>query len=324
MFKGGTMRFKRNSLFCLILLVLMNTLTGCFSQDSRFGKQENILLYFFSQVENTLVAEEAPIKVKPEMSNEELVMHVMELLYRGPQNTSIQGVQPLKVKLADDPELKEHTAYIDFDDSYNTLTVDEQVTARASIVFSLTELDFIEGVEFLVEGNPLTNSNGDKVGIVKRVDILISPLNPSPPTSRQEITLYFANPIDHKLYPEKREIEVSNKPIERYIMEELIKGPTTEGLVATLPSDTKINNSDIKTQDGVCQVDLSYDLKSVQVATPLSEKLMVYSVVNSLTEGGKVKKVGFLMDGKKPTDISTTIDFSQLFERDESIIGTTE
>lgn len=302
----------------------MGVLVGCLGKQGTKTYEEKILLYFYSHPEDTLVAEEVAIKIVPNMTQEQLMAEVMTALYKGPQNTSLQGVQPLKPVIQGDPVLKEQTAYVTFDSSYERLTVEEQITARASIVFSLTELDFIQGVEFFVEGEALTKANGDKVGPIKRVDLLISPLNPSPPTSKQVITLYFANPQDHKLYPELREIDVNNnKPIERYVMEELIKGPITPGLVATLPSDAKINN-DIKTQDGVCQVDLSYDLKAVQVATPLSEKLMVYSVVNSLTEIRKIQKVGFLMEGKKPTDISTSIDFSQLFERDESLIAKTK
>ncbi|MGL4345107.1 MAG: GerMN domain-containing protein [Cellulosilyticaceae bacterium] len=317
------MKIKIKWLYGLLCIVLLGLLVGCFGKGISSGYQESILLYFYSHPENTLVAEEVPLKITPNSTQEQLMMQVIEALYKGPQNTSIQGVQPIKAIVNNIPQLKEQTAYITFDASYNELSVEEQITARASIVFSLTELEFIQGVEFSVEGEPLANSNGEKVGTVKRVDILISPINPSPPTSKQIVTLYFANPIDHKLYPEMREVEINNKSIERYIVEELIKGPTTPGLVATLPSDAKINN-DAKTQDGVCQVDLSYDLKSAQVATPLSEKLMIYSVVNSLTEIRKVQKVGFLMEGKKPTDISTTIDFSQLFERDESIIESDE
>ncbi|MGL4738679.1 MAG: GerMN domain-containing protein [Cellulosilyticaceae bacterium] len=312
---------KKKISFIVVCLVLMGMLVGCFGNSGTRAYEEKILLYFYSHPEDTLVAEEVPIRIEPQMTEEQVMAAVVNALYKGPQNASLQGVQPLKPVIKGEPVLKEQTAYVTFDTSYEELTVEEQITARASIVFSLTELDFIQGVEFFVEGKALTKASGEKVGPVKRVDLLISPLNPSPPTSKQVITLYFANPQDHKLYPEVREIEVNNnKPIERYVMEELIKGPNTPGLVPTLPGDAKINN-DIKTQDGVCQVDLSYDLKAVQVATPLSEKLMVYSVVNSLTEIRKIQKVGFLMEGKKPTDISTTIDFSQLFERDESIIA---
>ena len=92
-------------------------------------------------------------------------------------------------------------------------------------------------------------------------------------------------------------------------------------MVAPLPIDTKVNA--IKTQDGVCQIDLSYDLQVPQLANGLREDIVIYSIVDSLTELSRIKKVIFLKDGKKQTEFTLPIHTGGIFERNEAIIAPT-
>ena len=183
----------------------------------------------------------------------------------------------------------------------------------------IQSLDFIDKVEFFVADLPLVNSKGDKIDAVERKDILINALNPKPPTSTQTITLYFPSLEDQKLHKELREIRVNNNtPVEEYVMAELIKGPTTDGLVRILPADTKV--SDIKTQDGVCQIDLSYDLQVTHTENLIDKNLIIYSIVNSLTDLSRIQKVLFLKEGKKQTEFNIATQSGGVFERNEAFI----
>ena len=110
----------------------------------------------------------------------------------------------------------------------------------------------------------------------------------------------------------------NNTPIEEYIMAELIKGPTTEGLVRILPADTKV--TDIKTQDGVCQIDLSYDLQVTHADNLIDKNLIIYSIVNSLTDISRIQKVLFLKEGKKQTEFNIATQSGGVFERNEEFI----
>ncbi|MEG0712783.1 MAG: GerMN domain-containing protein, partial [Niameybacter sp.] len=245
------------------------------------------------------------------------MLAVIEALSKG-QQVNNQGTRPILFNI-DYAILKENTASINFTDAYNTLDVPTQITHRAMLVYTLTELDFIDKVEFYANDMPLMNSNGDKMDVVERKDILINALNPKPPTSSQIITLYFPNLTDQLLHKEQREIRVNNNtPLENYVIAELIKGPNIEGLLGILPADTKVN--DIKTQDGVCQIDLSYDLQVPQVGNLIREDLIIYAMVNSLTEISKIQKVIFLKDGKKQTEFNLSSQSGGVFERNEELI----
>ena len=300
----------------LTLLLLPMLLVGC--KEKNVLPNETAKVYMFNATDGKLVAEDVPVIIDANSPKEMIIDQIVKALYKSAQAPNTQMNIPKDIKI----EIKDKNVIITLSDTYNTLTAQEQIIFRTCLVLSLTDLDFVEGVEFFVGDMPMKNSNGEKIGLIKQGDILISAIDPKPPTSIQKLTLYFAKADDMKLYKEVREVQVNNNtPLERYVVEEIIKGPQTPGLIPTVASSTKLN--DVKTQDGVCQVDFSYDFKSKQYASPQSEKLMIYSIVNSLTDIPKtnVQKVTFLIDGKKQTDITTSMDFSTLFERDESLVG---
>ena len=61
------------------------------------------------------------------------------------------------------------------------------------------------------------------------------------PTNYEILTLYFMSADGTRLDYEIREVEVNpNQPIERFIIEQLIKGPENGELKGVIPTDTKI------------------------------------------------------------------------------------
>lgn len=310
--------YKQMLMLCLLMIPFL--LTGCHDQLTGSQNKDTLHVYFYNPQNGGLEEEEVKVTLDNHALGEEKMQAVLQALYKGPQSGN-QVAKPMDFHIKQSA-LKEHVAYITFKESYNALSTQAQIAIRVSLVYSLTDLDFIDAVEFYIEDKPLTTSYGTKVGAVARKDMLISGLNPSPPTLTQTITLYFAKANDDKLYKEERTININNNtPIEEYVIAELIKGPTGEGLLPTLPPDTRVN--EIKTQELICQVDLSYNLKNTQFTSPLQEKLVIYSIVNSLTENPKVQKVVFLMDGKKQTEFASALDAGGLFERNEEIIANT-
>ncbi|MGL6173612.1 MAG: GerMN domain-containing protein [Cellulosilyticaceae bacterium] len=302
------------------LILLMSTiLTACNLKDSMNVQEDTLNLYFFDPNQNDWIVEEIKVQLDEKAPSESKMNAVIDALNKGPRTTNLQGSVPMDLKIKN-ISLKDQTAFVNFLEEYAALEIDDQMMIRASLVYSLTDLEFITGVEFLKENQPITNSKGEKIGEMTRSNVLTSALDPTPPTDMQTIILYFTKPNSDKLYAEPRDIQFNeNIPLEKYIMDELIKGPETEGLISTLPVGTKLN--DIKTQENVSQVDLSYDKV---MASPIGEQLLVYSIVNSLTEVPQIKKISFLKDGKKQTDVTGTIDFNTLFERNEELIATEE
>lgn len=313
---------KYKAIFKVIFLsLIMLLVTSCSNKtsDGEMANKEEINIYFANQLDGKLVAEKVFLDPKEIDTDEKKVSLAMSSLEKGPQSTSLSPVMTNDIKVQS-IQLDDNGVKLSLSGQYNDLEVQKQMIMRASIVRTLTSFPFISWVEFLVENKPLQSPEGDKIGPIFKDDIILVQPDPKPPTNVQNIVLYFSDEQAMGLVAENRKIQISNNvPLERYIVEELIKGPQNKSNLATIPPETKIN--DIKTKDGVCQIDLSGDIISKHPGGSTGEIFTIYSIVNSLTElSPKIQKVAFLIDGKKQTEYKGHIDLSILFERDESLI----
>lgn len=231
-----------------------------------------------------------------------------------PENVSITSCEFIKT---DDEKGK---VEINFSEEYGNLTDSRQLTCMAAVTKTFTEVDFVESVHFFLNGKEIIRDNGEKIGEVKGEEV---EMNPSIEPYRKDsikVELYFSDENAMGLCKEERYIEVNEKQsVEMRIVEELIKGPENEKLVKDIPEETKIN--DIKTENGICYVDLSKEFISKHNGGSTGELLTIYAIVNSLTELDYVKQVQFLIDGVKETSLAGHVDFSKTFERDESRIN---
>ncbi|MEN8908355.1 MAG: GerMN domain-containing protein [Clostridiales bacterium] len=111
--------------------------------------------------------------------------------------------------------------------------------------------------------------------------------------SNVDVTLYFvkANTSDYEFETEIRNIEISNGAVAKAIVNELIKEHERNGI----PQGTKIKG--ISFANGILQVDFSKEFIENMNLGSGYEVMMVYSIVNSLTELSNVNKVRILVDG---------------------------
>lgn len=134
------------------------------------------------------------------------------------------------------------------------------------------------------------------------------------------LTLYFPGPNSDSVVPEQRLVQVSkDEKLEEVIFLQLQKGSMNRDSGQIIPEGTKLLS--IETKDGICTLDLSSEFVDNNPGGSAFEGLLIYSVVNSLTELPHVKKVQFLINGKK-REVYTHMTFNEPFERNESFIGT--
>ena len=118
-----------------------------------------------------------------------------------------------------------------------------------------------------------------------------------------KIKLYFADESGTSLIAANREKHYStNTPMERFVVEELIAGPTgqVEGLYPSINPSTKIVN--VMTKDGICYVNL--DESFLTVVNNVSTDLSIYAIVNSLVELSNINRVQILINGEVPDSFS--------------------
>jgi len=130
------------------------------------------------------------------------------------------------------------------------------------------------------------------------------------------IVLYFAD-ADGYLQAEQRSVN-KTAGLARQTMQELCRGPRTQGLSATIPADTRL--LDINIQEGLCTVNFSQELVDKHSGGSGSENATVYSIVNSLTQFSSIEQVQILVDGKVVDSIAGHLDVSAPLTRDSNLI----
>lgn len=302
-------------IFMILIILFIENRSGSDGSSSIDSIPVNI--YYLNAVEGKIEPERHIIK---DGSHEEVLKSVLNELRSAAKSTVLSNTIPSDIEIKLSLYENHNLIDVEFSENYKDLSPTDELFCRASLVYTLTELDFIKDVHFYVGNEELLQSNGDPVGILNRGNVKIQ--SNIPPTAKEikVLKLYFANTEGLGLVSEEREIQVeASWKIEKCIVEQLIKGTSVQGSVSKIPPETKI--IDVSTDDNICYVNLSSDFNNrVDMASSASERLAVYSIVNSLTDLPNVRKVQILIEGKKSDASEGHFDISSPFERDDEII----
>lgn len=130
------------------------------------------------------------------------------------------------------------------------------------------------------------------------------------------ITLYFMNIETGKLVPEARKIdakELVNEPYKK-LVELLIEGPKNDKMIKLIPEGTKLNKIEIK--NDYIYIDFSNEFIKEQKLGTEQEKLIIESIVNTVTELKEINFVVILIDGKENMEFPDgAINFKEPFKR---------
>ena len=114
---------------------------------------------------------------------------------------------------------------------------------------------------------------------------------------------------------ERKLLYNTNISMEKLIVEQLLKGIDGEEnrnmAKASLPANTKLLNLYVK--DGVCYVNFDENLLDQSVS--VDEEIIIYSLVNSLTEIPTITKVQVSINGDSNRVFKENINLNTMFER---------
>ena len=129
------------------------------------------------------------------------------------------------------------------------------------------------------------------------------------------INVYYLDTMGEYLVGEARIVLSENKYVDA--LYELMKLPVDSSLYRLVPDSTKINS--IVFEDGLVKVDLSKEFVEDRITSDTEDILLIYSIVNTLTEFPEVNSVSFYIDGEK-LDILGEIDIKEpVFRRSDLI-----
>lgn len=241
---------------------------------------------------------------------------MLKYLARTPEKLEYKAPLSMGIKI-NEVIIDANRVTIDFDSSYLQLSHTSEVLVRAAIVKTIVQLNSVRYVVFTIDGEPLIDVTGQTVGWMSAETFIYNDGNAINTYDEVVVKLYFANESGDKLVGAFRDKFYStNIPLELFVVEELIDGPSGRvvGLYPTINPETNVIS--VSTSDGVCYVNLDNAFLNTVNNVPI--EYAVYSIVNSLTELTNVNKVQILVNGEIPSM------FTSSYERNIDIISDVE
>ena len=234
----------------------------------------------------------------------------LTLITEDPKDEKLISAFPSKVHITS-YNLSDGVLDVYLTQGFSSMNVIDKNIARCCLVMTLCGLEEVDSVNIYQEAILLEEK--------LTPDLMITE-NDYASEHEQEITLYYPDTDYTALYAEKRQLTViSSRQLSEYVIDELLKGTKNTDRTHSLPEGSSLLS--VRTEAGLCTVDFS---KEFYVNRPLkadAERLMLFSVINTLTELEDITHVQFTVEGEKITTY-TYIDISRPFTRAEEFIRT--
>ena len=243
-----------------------------------------------------------------------------------PQASDTQGlIEEFLAKLSSDSDNVEYRKPIPNgveDADYSSMAEVEEVLCRAAVVLTMTQIPGVDCVSFYVADAPLTDVRGNIVGSMNQDSFIENPGEQINSIQCTTLKLYFANEAGDGLVEETRSdvYYSSNVSMEKLIMEQLLEGPQTEGAKSAIPAGTKLIN--VSVVDGVCYVSLDENFKNQDYQ--VNEAVVIYSIVDSLTELSTISKVQISVNGDTSGTYRDNFKLSDMYDRNLDYVVTLE
>lgn len=296
-------------LIALIISLLIVNLSACKEAEINAPK-EGPFIYYLNSTRTSMVAE----SYNEDTDYEKL----LESLSVAP--VSDEGyVAPLNELSITKKNLKDKILTIDFGREYTTINATTEILVRACIVKTLIQSKDVDGVEFLVGGDSITDALGNAVGIMDKdtfVDYLGSNQNS---LESGNFTVYYLSDNNESLVAETHRYFYENTlSKEQAVIKCMQDIPEGDGCkVAISP---KINIINITTTDGTCYLDM--DMSFYDPGSNADAKLALMAIVNSLCELDNIRhvQISIIETDKESAEVSLSESLSGTYEKDNDII----
>ena len=295
------------------LIVFMILLAMCACGRKRSGADGSFRLYYLSKDGMSV----SWIPYEPAGSDSmEVVNEVLKELAAQPSDFDLRPVI-LSDMSVNSVTLNEGLLLIDFDTGYIKDQGREEILRRAAIVRTLDQVEGVDEISITVDGTPLNDSKGQPVGIMTSDMFIDNAGDEINSYERTKLVLYFANADGNGLVQTTESVAYnSNISMEKLVTEHIISGPLSNGVYPV--TDPGVGLISVTTKDGICYVNLSKEFLVKQ--GKLTDEVVLYAFVNSLTELPNINKVQFMIDSETEISFGEHSYLSEPFERNLELV----
>lgn len=300
-------KWKQAASILLAVCMLLGTV-GC-QEKAETKNTAEYYMYYLSPKETTLEAVEY---IPKERTPEAMVKEIAEKIDGEPSDEGYLSLFP-KAVIMQNVTYEGQTVTVDFNSEYKKMKNTREILARAGVVKAFTQIPGVNYVEFLNEGEPMTDVAGMLIGKMDRNTFVENEGENINSYMNTSLNLYFADQEGDSLKKETISVYYSsNVPLEREVVERLLKGPKSEELKPTLSPNTKILGVSIV--EGICYVNL--DKSFLSDSMDVQEELPIYSIVNSLTDACNVRGVQISVEGETTAIFRESMKLDQIYHAD--------
>ena len=302
-------RLKTGKMLVLFLTVIaLFVLAGCGA-----GSKSGFQIYYLTEDGTGLVGRSYEMESS---GTENQIREIIDQLSEKSKEVDYVNLFPQDVRI-EKYQLDDKVLKLYFNKAYEKMDPVEEVLCRGGIVRTFLQLEGVEGVAFYVDNATLTDVNGDIVGVMTQDSFADNPGKNIKNIQETELTLYFASKDGKGLTKEVQKVYYnSNTSVEKLAVERLMKQPETEGAKSAIPEGTQLIN--VSVLDGVCLV--NFDEGFLVQNYDIAEPVVIYSIVDSLTELPSVNTVQISVNGETNMTYREDYSLSKQYERNLDLV----
>ena len=303
-------RFKK-AIAILLISAMALALVGC--SDSASKKTAELSIYYIDSSGTKLNTEE--FKTKERVDNKIINNLPNELCKDGSKKKNKRTIP--KTVIVNGFSLVDGIITVDFNNAYNDIKNEQEIFVRAGVVLTLIQLSAVKGITFTVDGKPYEKVGNKALGVMDASSFISSLRGDKDAFAKGDFILYFANEEGNALKQYNlKEAKYGNMTKEEFIVDKLIEGPDKRGYTPTFSKSIGVNS--VNTSDNICYVD--FDSTFLDKQSKVSNEMVIYSLVNSLSELNEVHKVQITVNGSTDNMYHGMIDLNEPFIRNLDLV----
>lgn len=197
----------------------------------------------------------------------------------------------------------------------------DEILCRAALVMTLTQIEGVDYVEILMNGQPITDSNKKTIGKMSANQFMTDLNGDIFSRQKNTVLLYFISPDGKSLKEVERTVlNDASLSMEKMVMTLLMAGPMNKSALAPIPKGVSLQ--DITIKSGTCYV--NFDSTFLNNTQDFDPNLIIYAIVNTLSELPDVNMVQISVNGSSDVKFKDLISLSEPFVKNMSYVYTEE
>lgn len=306
----------------LMCIVLVFGLTGCSSEvmettDDQSSSEGIYRIYYTNPDGTALVRHD----YKPESEDFEGILKEILNAFRTPDTVDVHTALPDLVTI-NSTTVGINEIDVDFNAEYLSLDTISEVLLRGALVRTLLQLPGVDTVRFTVESQSLVIGD-EEIGPMTEDTFIVPTGNGINSYRNTVLTLYFPGGDGDSIMRESRTVYYSsNLNPERLVIEQMLKGPQTEGLLPVAVDGTLVQ--DVSVSNGYCIVDFSEEINSAPPGEVIANpETVLYAFTDAIIDSctnDKITGVRFRIEGSSDIRFRDQVNLDQIFSRNADLI----